>query len=168
MSDIDWTERFWSKAHPEPNSGCWLWTANATSAGYGLFVVGSRTDGSRRRVYAHRHAYELAHGPIADGLYVCHRCDVPACVNPAHLFLGTHADNVRDMFAKGRAGCQVRTDRMPRGERHGCARLTEAQVIEVRTRHAAGESLKSLAAAFGVTTSGVWRVAHRVSWRHVA
>jgi hypothetical protein len=81
---------------PEPNTGCLLWLGKVGTDGYGLFKVG----GKRRA--AHRVSYEIHKGPIPPGLWVLHRCDTPACVNPEHLFLGTHADNMRDMVAKGR------------------------------------------------------------------
>lgn len=84
------SERFWPKV--EKTDGCWLWTANTRPNGYGLF-------GS---VGAHRVAYELCVGPIPSGMYVCHRCDNPACVRPDHLFVGTQLDNMRDMVTKGR------------------------------------------------------------------
>lgn len=95
-------QRFWSKvdrngpAHPELGTRCWVWTAS-TAAGYGNFCV-------RRplNVGSHRFSWELSNGPIPEGLWVLHRCDNRRCVNPAHLFLGTAKDNVRDMIAKGR------------------------------------------------------------------
>lgn len=88
-------DRFWMKVNK--TDGCWLWTAATFAYGYGIF----RVDG--RNQYAHRVAWELTNGPIPDGLSCLHRCDVPGCVNPDHLFLGTQGDNARDRNAKGRA-----------------------------------------------------------------
>lgn len=81
---------------PEPNSGCWLWLGSVSRKGYGKAISGGRG------YQMHRVAWERAHGSIPAGLYVCHKCDVPSCVNVDHLFLGTHTDNMRDMVAKGR------------------------------------------------------------------
>lgn len=87
---------------PEPNTGCWLWMGTTCPLGYGHVRL-SRAERKVRSNLAHRIAYERAFGPIPAGLKCCHRCDVPSCVNPDHLFLGTQKDNLRDMFAKGRA-----------------------------------------------------------------
>ena len=88
-------ERFWSKVRR--TDGCWLWTASVSKAGgYGLL----RVNGATRTT--HRISWEIAYGPIPVGLSVLHRCDVPACVRPSHLFLGTQQDNLRDMHSKGR------------------------------------------------------------------
>jgi len=93
--------RFERHYEPEPMSGCWLWTASRNGDGYGFMTVGSRgIDRSYRG--AHRVSYEIYVGPIPDGMCVLHRCDVPACVNPAHLFLGTQRDNALDRERKHR------------------------------------------------------------------
>lgn len=89
-------QRIGAKSRLDGDTGCWVWTAAVTSAGRGAI----RVDG--RLVQAHRLSYEAHIGPIPDGLLVCHHCDRPLCVNPAHLFLGTNLDNMRDMVRKGR------------------------------------------------------------------
>jgi hypothetical protein len=95
-------DRFWSKVNRDRLSDCWLWTASTMSDfGYGQFTVRC-APGPQRHLYAHRVSWELAHGPIPNGLQILHRCDVPLCVNPDHLFLGTQADNLIDARQKGR------------------------------------------------------------------
>lgn len=88
-------ERFWVKV--QKSADCWLWTASLDRTGYGVFALSA---GHFAR--AHRYAYELLVGPIPDGLFLCHRCDVRTCVNPAHMFIGTAKDNTDDMHRKGR------------------------------------------------------------------
>lgn len=97
-------ERIERLSMPEPNTGCWLWIAsgrsNQNGIEYGRLEV--TTDGSCRKVAAHRVSYEVFKGPIPNGLNVLHKCDVGCCVNPDHLFLGTQVDNMKDCYAKGR------------------------------------------------------------------
>ena len=89
-------------------NGCWLWQRAKTNQGYGSLVIGGE------RWKAHRLAYSVFRGPIPEGLYVCHKCDVPQCVNPYHLFLGTHSDNMQDASKKGRNYWKSKTH-CPRG-----------------------------------------------------
>ena len=133
-------------------TGCWSWTGARGPQGYGFI---KRKDGTQLR--AHRVSYELAFGPIPPGLQVCHRCDNPPCVRPGHLFLGTARDNAADMVAKGRAARNV-------GEQNGSARLTRAQVAQIR---AATEHNGHLAERFGVTPSAIGLIKRRQRWTHV-
>lgn len=90
-------ERFLGLLPDRPETGCWEWLGARANGGYGLFAVQNP-----RRITAHRYSWELHNGPIPAGMHVLHHCDNPPCVNPAHLFLGTASDNMRDMLAKGR------------------------------------------------------------------
>jgi len=158
--------RFWAKVDTSAGmDGCWLWTGALTEAGgYGRFDAVKGQSGR-----AHRFAYELLVGPIPDGLLVCHHCDNPPCVNPSHLFIGTAKDNVADMVRKDRVWRGgVPADRQPRGERHYMARLTEAQVRELRARAGAGEVQAALAREYGVADETVSAIMHRRTWAHVA
>jgi hypothetical protein len=117
-------------------------------------------DGTERQVAAHRVAYELTYGPISDDIDVLHRCDTPVCVNPAHLFLGTQAQNVADMVAK---------NRQAKGTRNAFAKLNDDLVRTIRRRFAAGGVTKvELARDYGVGTTVIGNVVTRKTWRHVS
>lgn len=154
------SDRFMSKVSPEPNTGCWLWTGATNRTGYGKMYVSTRS----RPTTAHRVSWSLVNGPIPAGMNVCHRCDNPLCVNPAHLFLGTQADNLNDMVRKGR-----RSFRAPppvRGEARTDSKLTDAAVREIR-RCAGAVTHRILAERFRVSPSAVGLVLSGKTWRHV-
>jgi hypothetical protein len=145
-------ERFWEKVNRDGPNECWEWTASRFALGsYGQFDSQC----------AHRIAWELTHGPVPVGLFVCHSCDNPPCCNPGHLFIGTPADNTADMIGKNRSGGPGR------GEQHPNARLTADVVRTIRQRAGAGETQASLASEFGVGAAHMNRIVHRKTWRHV-
>jgi hypothetical protein len=143
-------DRFMAKVSPEPNTGCWLWTASVNKGGYGLFGIATS-----RCAKAHRVAWQLFRGAIPDGRFVCHTCDTPACVNPDHLYLGTHADNMADCINKKRHTF---------GRQHVSAKLTEDDVPLIRN---STRSLADLSAEFGVTPQAIWAVKIKRTWKHV-
>lgn len=114
-------ERFYKYVSPEPNTGCWLWIKKGDKDGYGSFWVND----FKKSIQAHRASYMIFKGIIPKGLLVCHSCDVTACVNPDHLFLGTAKDNVHDMYKKGR-------NRKLCGENNDNAKLSKENVLEIK------------------------------------
>lgn len=147
------TVRFWGHVNKSVPSGCWLWTSAVNQSGYGAFCI---VKGAH---IAHRIAYTLANGPIPDGLYVLHKCDVKLCVNPEHLFIGTQDDNMKDRSAKGRA---------PIGEGNKLSKLKSEQVLEIRRLHASKElGPNAIASRFGVSPANVQYIVTRKTWKHI-
>lgn len=115
----------------------------------------------------------LEHGPIPEGMFVLHKCDVRACVNPGHLFLGSNRDNVDDMLKKGRQRkgdnhpARIDPSRQVRGERHGQAKMTTEKVIELRQLLANGFSLPKASKRFGICEKTVMDIRARRIWKHV-
>lgn len=142
-------ERFWS--HVRIGEGCWEWLGKRNPRGYGRVRI------SGREQLAHRIAWQLTHGKIPPGKVVLHVCDHPWCVRPDHLRLGTQAENVRDMFRKGR-NVNVR------GERHPAAKLTQEQVMSIRMRCANGEGRRKIAREYGVSSTNVRHILKGRIW----
>jgi hypothetical protein len=152
------TDRFIGRLIRADDPGeCWEWDG-AKRNGYGKLIVQHAY--VRKHISAHRLAWELFIGPIPTGFDVLHHCDNPACCNPAHLFVGTHADNMRDREAKGRHNA-------PRGSTHGRAKLTEEDVRLIRRLVANGAQQNVLAAHYGVTPTSLSLLVRRKTWRHV-
>ena len=164
----DTLNRFWEKV--EKTETCWLWKSSKRNKGYGAFVW---ADDAGRIVQgrAHRFSWEQSHGPIPIGLCVLHHCDVPACVNPEHLFLGSKRDNNQDMCKKGRhvsGGTHCgKNGKYERGEHHHHARLTEETVRNIRRDRLLGISFSELATRYGIGVGHAYRIATRKAWKHV-
>jgi hypothetical protein len=176
-----WLARFWDKV--DKTDSCWLWTGKPDPKGYGRFKL------SNRSWRAHRVSW-LIHFQDPGDLFVCHSCDNPICVNPEHLFLGTHQDNMNDMYNKGRgkkaAGAHhglvknkgaaqsgekhwsVRhPEKTSKGEAHGLSTLTEEVVLEIRRRYDSGESNKNISESLGIHKSTVSKIGLRQRWKHL-
>lgn len=141
-------QRFWDNLPDRPEDGCWIWQGG---------FCGPYPAMTRKHVRVHLFSYELHKGPIPDGLYVCHTCDTPACVNPAHLFLGTADQNSADMVKKGRS---------LKGSRSPASKLTEADVLAIRAAYAAGGiTYRELGEQYGVTGTQIGTIVLRKSWK---
>ncbi len=150
-----WIDTFNERYIPEPMSGCWLWIGAAWSLGYGHMC--RKIDGKSINKAAHRFSWEYHVGPIPERMQVLHKCDVPSCVNPDHLFIGTQQDNVDDMTRKGR---QVKL----KGEESGMAKLTDARVLYIRKSK---KTRRELSAELGVSLSTITQVINFRVWAHV-
>lgn len=140
-------ERLFGNCVPVPESGCWIWEGYLTKDGYGQITISDK--GHR----THRVAWELVNGPIPHGMLVCHRCDTPTCINPNHLFIGSHSDNLRDAMNKGRKQPPPNP-----------GKLTAEQVVEIRN---ASEKQSVIAKKYGIVQQMVSSIKLRQTWKHV-
>ena len=148
-------ERFWSKVQklsgPED---CWVWTGKQDKHMYGIFTIDDKF------IKAHVYAWQIyTKRPVPRGLFVCHHCDHPYCVNPHHLFIGSTQDNTADKVSK---------NRQAKGNRISKTKLDESRVRDMRSLHEQGLSITSIAKRFTVSFSTAHSAVHRKTWKHVA
>ena len=172
MSTSGLASRFWRFVEVAGPDDCWLWVGGRTSNGYGQMWSGVYSGGHAVPVRAHRASYVIHYGEIPEGKYVCHTCDNRLCVNPAHLWLGTHSDNMLDMRSKGRAvPPPTRYGVVPRKKdgTHIRAKVTEDDVRAVRADPESGieKGRRRWAERLGVTPENIRAIVNRRSWKYV-
>lgn len=153
---------FWDHVDKSAGAdGCWPWSACRLPSGYGQVSLSRGGRKSPQKITAHRQSWTLTHGPIPAGLHVCHRCDNPPCVNPAHLFLGTAKVNHQDRARKGRSNAR-------HGEAHRFARLTETDVRAIWAALLNREAtFAELGARYGVSAGTIQQLREGRAWKHV-
>lgn len=138
--------------------GCKIWPKSTDTGGYGIIVLREIRERRNRHFGCHRLAWEMTHGPIPEGMFICHKCDTRRCCNPDHMFIGTERDNWNDMREKRRN---------PRGERHPHAKLSESQVAEIKWKLAQGQTRASIGQEYGVAEGTIGNIKQGNNWKHV-
>ena len=150
-------KRFWEKVDQRGPDECWEWVAGKDNANYGILRVGGRNHG------ASRISWEIHFGPIPEGLFVCHSCDNPPCVNPRHLWTGTNEDNIRDRHRKGRSSGGRQS-----GETNPQAKLTSTDVKRIRLEAASGRKQVDIAQEYQISQQQVSKIVLLERWRNLA
>ncbi len=150
-------ERFWLYVDRKSDVDCWNWMGGKDGFGYGMLNIGIGYSKSYR---SHRYSWVLFNGKIPIELSVLHKCDNPSCVNPNHLFLGTDADNAHDRDRKGRQISHC-------GEQHGCSKLTNKDVLEIRNLRKQGVSYPIMQSIFNMSRTQLWKIITRRSWSYL-
>ena len=143
------------------SEGCWLWTGSRDNHGYGRFLLHGKNSSP---VKASRISWVFRHGEIKRGNEMCHRCDNPPCINPDHMFSGTHFENMTDAKMKGRMKCPSKGKI---GELNNSAKLTAEKVLKIRKLWACGHSMTKLGKKFKVTRHCISFVCRRIKWKHI-
>jgi HNH endonuclease len=160
-------EVFWERVPVGEPDQCWLWSGVTFTTGYGCFRIG------RQMVSAHRFSWALHNGPIPEGMLIRHKCDVPACVNPGHLLVGTRLDNARDAIERNRYprglthGRSTHPENFPKGNLHHMSKLQEVDIPFIRLWLRRGKPVTHIGEAFGVDGSAISKIRDRHTWKHV-
>ena len=166
LSDYEALAQLLANAVPEPNSGCLLWLGKCLRNGYAVSRL------KRPSMYVHRTVRHLIAGDVIPEMDVCHHCDVRSCINPDHLFVGTRQENLKDAVNKGRMGGRYHwmrkwPEKISRGTTNGAAKLSESDVLEIRSLHMSGALQEEIAVMFGISQTGVSAIITRKVWTHI-
>jgi hypothetical protein len=157
-------DRLYKMSIVDTETMCWNWIGTLKGTiplkQYGSITIGSRLNGTRKQMSAHRFSYQVFKGEIPDDMFVCHKCDNPKCINPNHLFLGTRQDNVDDREAKGR-------NKIQSGENHGKSKLTEEQVLLIRQLKIDGIKRNGIQKQTGISSILIKEVLLYRTWKNI-
>lgn len=143
-----------SRSNLNPETGCRIWNGSKNKRGYGRLGVDNKL------VQAHRYSYELSNGKIPDGLYVTHKCDTPACIEPTHLSVGSQQDNMDEMVQRCRSLHR-------KGSKNPKHTLIESDIPKIRALRVSGMTYQSIASIFNVQLPTIWKVTSGKTWVHV-